>query len=154
MENTNLFNGEGIMEQIRFAEFNPVTSNLTIDIINNFIRDLYGNLPEVKYNNINSLSKIDGFEAIVTKLNDDRTWVRINGREYLLDEMKQIVSNSDRAADLPVDYNWRKEYERRDKSIGNSGYSVKLEYTKEELYKTMCDDSNYIWSPFVDSNNY
>jgi len=104
--------------------------------------------------NLGQFSKIKGFEAIVTKLNDDRTWVRINGREYLLDEMKQIVSNSDRAADLPVDYNWRKEYERRDKSIGNSGYSVKLEYTKEELYKTMCDDSNYIWSPFADSNNY
>jgi len=141
MENTNLFNGKGIMEQIRLSEPIPFTPNLTIDIISDFISNLFGNLSEIKYNSINSLSKMDGFEAIVTKLNDDRTWVRINGREYLLDEMKQIVNNSDRAADLPVDFDWRTKYEECDDYIDNDMIPMRLTISKEELYKSMNNDT-------------
>ncbi len=62
-------------------------------------------------------SKLPGFEAVVTKVDDDRIWVRIKDREWVLDTEYNMVKNSDRAADLPVDFDWRAKQEEADKYI-------------------------------------
>ena len=88
---------------------------------------------ELKISNLFDYVRLEGFEAIVTKLNDDRTWVRVNGREWLLDENNIIVTDSDRAADLPVDFDWREKKEECTKYIGNSKYPMDMRWMKNRI---------------------
>ena len=114
---------------------NGTPSSLVLEgnMFSSLLNDWYDGTINRYSKNIIRYSRIKGFEALVTKHGDNRVWIRIGGREWLLDEQGMRVKGSDRHPDLPVDFDWRKKYKECNTYIGNSKRAIDLEWLPGEF---------------------
>ena len=130
MIENDYIDGEGIKAQIEKCDsyvHNTLTRLFTEslqDIL--FINSKKETLAKTK--NIIRYSKLRGFEALVSKLEDNRMWIRINGREYLLNDYGIRIKTSDRDPEVPVDFDWKTKYVDADKYTDNSKIPISMSW--------------------------
>jgi len=113
----------------------------------NFINAIHESFPFNRFEkNIIRYSRLPKFEAVVTKLGDDRTWIRVDGREWLLDVYGIRVEYSDRYKELPVDFDWRKKYEEADEYIDNDETPWEYLFMTEQEIRMLNDDFEHGFS--------